>query len=553
MTTILLLFLGTSLSTGLIVLVLIILTPFLNKRYAAKWKYLIWIFLALRLLVPFSGADGWSAVEQLSRTEMRTAAEPKEADTNMTADGIRRAGRIIVELPAEMTTPMILQDVLRSEENNAGITLLDVAAFVWMSGSLIFISVHVISYFYCKRQVMQKGRIVKDVHILRQASERKRELRIGRTIRVMTYAEAGSPMVIGFLNPVLILPIEQYSAEELFFILKHEMIHLKRGDICVKLLLVMANAVHWFNPVIWMMRKEAATDMELSCDERVIQGLDDAVRKAYTETLLSVLHKGFVRKTVLSTQFYGGTKIMKRRFQNILIKNAKKNGIFVLICAVILTISLGTLVGCSAAKEDTAVSFDDNTLDTTVSFDDNASEITISLDNDILETTMMLSFVKEGETERKQACLAAGDGYYVYLPDGEWQQSGSDMWASVANEEVRLWIVHSEDKSIDSADQELADNGYVTEEEFHRRKQEEDLIYHVELRASGNDVWEIFYCYPVDSEEGWGRELPVIADTFGVSAAADEESGGQADDVSAHVGTMNLIYRYIGRLINLVI
>ncbi len=544
MTTILLLFLGTSLSAGLIVLILIVLSPFLDKRYAAKWKYLIWIFLALRLLVPFSGADGRPAAEWLSRTGTQTAAGPEKADPDITADGIGRAGRIIVELPAGMTTPMIPQSVLRSEESNTGITLLDVAAFVWMAGSLIFISVHVISYFHCKRQVMQKGRMVKDVHILRQVSERKRELQIRRTIRVMTYAEAGSPMVIGFRKPVLVLPTEQYSAEELFFILKHEMIHLKRGDICVKLLLVMANAVHWFNPVIWMMRREAAVDMELSCDERVTQGLDDAVRKAYTETLLSVLQKGFVRKTVLSTQFYGGTKIMKRRFQNIWIKNAKKNGIFVLICAVILTISLGTLVGCSAAKEDTAVSVDDNT-----------PEMTISLDNDILETTMTLSFVKEGETEQKQVCLAAGDGYYLYLPDGEWRQSGSDMWAAVANEQVRLWIVHSEDKSIDSAGQELADDGYVTEEGVHRRKEEEDLIYHVELRASGNDVWEIFYCYPVDSEEGWGRELPVIADTFGVTAAADEESenGGQTGDTGAYVGTMNRIYRYVGRLINLVI
>ena len=326
MTTILLLFLGTSLSAGLIVLILIVLSPFLDKRYAAKWKYLIWIFLALRLLVPFSGADGRPAAEWLSRTGTQTAAGPEKADPDITADGIGRAGRIIVELPAGMTTPMIPQSVLQSEESNTGITLLDVAAFVWMAGSLIFISVHVISYFHCKRQVMQKGRMVKDVHILRQVSERKRELQIRRTIRVMTYAEAGSPMVIGFRKPVLVLPTEQYSAEELFFILKHEMIHLKRGDICVKLLLVMANAVHWFNPVIWIMRREAAVDMELSCDERVTQGLDDAVRKAYTETLLSVLQKGFVRKTVLSTQFYGGTKIMKRRFKIYGSKTRRKTG-----------------------------------------------------------------------------------------------------------------------------------------------------------------------------------------------------------------------------------
>ena len=101
------------------------------------------------------------------------------------------------------------------------------------------------------------------------------------------------------------------------------------------------------------MQKEAVIDMELSCDERVIQGTSFALRKAYTETLLSMLHKQCVRKTVLSTQFYGGTKIMKKRFKNILIRNRKKNGISILVCAAVLSITLGMLVGCSVTKENT--------------------------------------------------------------------------------------------------------------------------------------------------------------------------------------------------------
>ncbi|MDE5824996.1 MAG: hypothetical protein K2N44_04415 [Lachnospiraceae bacterium] len=42
----------------------------------------------------------------------------------------------------------------------------------------------------------------------------------------------------------------------------------------------MAHAVHWFNPLIWMMQKEAAIDMELSCDGCVTCGADYAVREA---------------------------------------------------------------------------------------------------------------------------------------------------------------------------------------------------------------------------------------------------------------------------------
>lgn len=160
-------------------------------------------------------------------------------------------------------------------------------------------------------------------------------------------------MLIGFFHHILVLPTEQYDSEELFFILKHELIHLKRGDIYFKLLFVVANVAHWFNPLVWIMQKEAAVDMELSCDERVTKDTDYVTRKAYTETLLSTLHKQSSKKTVLSTQFYGGKQIMKKRFKNILAKKGKKNGIAVLICAIILTVSLGTLVGCSVTKENT--------------------------------------------------------------------------------------------------------------------------------------------------------------------------------------------------------
>lgn len=343
-------------------------------------------------------------------------------------------------------------------------------------------------------------------------------------------------MIIGFFKPVLVLPKERYSPEELFFILKHELVHLKRGDVYFKLLFVTASAVHWFNPFIWIMQKEAAVDMELSCDERVTQGANYAARKAYTETLLSMLHKRCDRRTSLSTQFYGGTKIMKKRFKNILRKNRKRNGIFILILAVALTMGFGALIGCSIAKEDTRKEDTgtenrgredaENMPDQSERAEIQAEQMPVapsSADHNPWENTIILTFSKEGEEERKQAGLAIGDGYSFFLPDNEWQQAGSDTWTAAVNERVRLWVTRYEEKAMDSVDQELTDNGYVTAGDYHKRKQEGDLIYHVLLKESEHDVWCVFYCYPSDSEEGWGRELPVIADTFALSAGARDE------------------------------
>lgn len=515
-----------SMSVGLTVIILILLSPLLYKRYAVKWKYLIWIFLALRLLIPFRGITGQSVLDMLLQGNIQTASESDQNNGGAPTDETLVPRRIIVEIPTQMTTPIMAQ----SGNNSIDLTMLDVMVFVWISGSLIFISVHFASYFHCKRQLVKKGEIVEDVHILSQVFKLKRELHIRGTVRVIEYYEGESPMIIGFLKPVLILPKEQYSAEELYFILKHELVHLKRRDVYLKLLFVTANAVHWFNPLIWIMQKEAVIDMELSCDERVTQGADYAMRKAYTETLLSMLHRQYDRRTTLSTQFYEGSKIMKKRFKNILTKKAKKNGIPILICAVILSIGFGTLVGCSNLKENTKK--ENMAREDTESISEQPEEEAVqtepspvdhsSIENDTLENTTVLIFSKEGEQEEKQAVLATGNGYSVYLPEGEWYQSDSDTWTAAVNEQVRFWVTCYQNESIDSVDQTLEDDSYVTEENYHKWKQEGDLLYHVELKEFENNVWGIFYSYPSDAEEGFGRELPVIVNTFALSIEAND-------------------------------
>ncbi len=538
--------LGISVSIGLIVIGLIFLTPFLNKRYAAKWKYLIWIFLALRLLIPFSGANGQDVMDRMSQLKVGTNSESEENDANNPTDTAMPYRGIVVEIPAQMTTPIKAS----SEKSTADITMLDIVTLVWIIGSLIFIFVHLISYSHYKRQVLKNGKMIKETRILSQIFRLKRELHIRRTVCVMEYDEAESPMIIGFIKPVLVLPKEQYNSEDLFFILKHELVHFKRGDVYLKLLFVTANAVHWFNPIIWIMQKEAVIDMELSCDERVTQGTSFELRKAYTETLLSMLHKQCVRKTVLSTQFYGGKKIMKKRFKNILIRNRKKNGISILICAVVLSITLGMLVGCSVTKENTEKENIENE-DTANEDMGNVSEPSgleaaqtaptpvdnSSTENNALENTITLTFSKEGEQEQKQATLAIGNGYSFYLPDDEkWHLSAPDLWTTDINEQIALWVTHFEGESVDSVNQKLEDDGYTEDDSYKWWKQEGDLLYHAEQKVFENNIWVIFYSYPVDFQEGWGREFPVIVNTFALSDGAENGEMNNAVGTGEYLG-----------------
>lgn len=54
------------------------------------------------------------------------------------------------------------------------------------------------------------------------------------------------------------------------------MIHLKRNDLWIKALVLVANALHWFNPLVYVLRKDIHMWSELSCDEEVVK---DTVRR----------------------------------------------------------------------------------------------------------------------------------------------------------------------------------------------------------------------------------------------------------------------------------
>lgn len=363
-----------SISTSLIIVFLLIFATFLNKRYAVKWKYLLWVVIAIRLIVPFHMNIPFPQIVIDVPTEITVPIDTNKENDAPTMPPIEPKPVEVNNGNANKAPLQTEQRPLQTEQRPLRLTLLDITAYLWLTGCLLFLTVHIFSFLHYKGRITKKGMVVKERYILQQVCESSRKLRIKPNIRILRYEDAESPMVIGFLKPMLILPNCDYSEEELFFVLKHELIHIKRHDIYLKLLFVIANAMHWFNPLIYIMQKEAVVDMELSCDEEVIRQTAYAVRKAYTETLFSTFNKQCKKGTFLTTQFYGGKKIMKKRFKNILTKSPKKNGLLLCICAVCITLISGMLIGCSVINNDSPEESGQTDLDNTnPSLEDNSN------------------------------------------------------------------------------------------------------------------------------------------------------------------------------------
>lgn len=340
-----------SISTSLIIILLLVLAPLLNKRYAVKWKYLMWTVIAVRLIIPFHMDIPFPQILINVPTEITA---PIDTNSQIPRGNKNDAPTMspVEQKPAEIRHGNTMMAPSQTEQKPLKLTLLDIIAYLWLTGCLLFLSVHIISYLHYKGHITKNGMVVKQKYILQQVCRLSETLQIKPSIRILRYEDVESPMVVGLSKPILVLPDFDYSEEELFFILKHELIHIKRHDIFFKFLFMIANALHWFNPLVYMMKKEAVVDMELSCDEKVIQQTAYAVRKAYTETILCTLNRQHKKGTSLTTQFYGGKEIMKKRFKNILTKSPKKNGLLFCICAVCITIIPGMLIGCSAIISD---------------------------------------------------------------------------------------------------------------------------------------------------------------------------------------------------------
>ena len=80
-----------------------------------------------------------------------------------------------------------------------------------------------------------------------------------------------TPMLLGLLRPVIVLPDRDYDDEMLRGILRHELTHYRRGDLAYKWFAVLVSSLHWFNPFFSLFRREIDRACELSCDERLLR------------------------------------------------------------------------------------------------------------------------------------------------------------------------------------------------------------------------------------------------------------------------------------------
>jgi len=154
-------------------------------------------------------------------------------------------------------------------------------------------------------------------------------------------------MLVGFFKPIIVLPDMKFSEKELDVILAHELTHFRRKDVLVKFIILLVNAAHWFNPAVYVLNKQINALCELSCDEKVVKGMDESNRKFYGEMILAMLRHGNVQRNLICTSgLCNSKKNIKRRLTNII--STKKTRKSIVALSIIATMTV-LMIGSAAA------------------------------------------------------------------------------------------------------------------------------------------------------------------------------------------------------------
>ncbi len=335
-----------SLSTAAVIGVLLLLVPLWQKRYSARWRKAIWLIIAARLLMPFSLELPQTPVQMnvdLQATPAWQAAVTDDAVTDGASVNTTDNAVQTVNYTAQ-DNAAVVSDVTVAEEMQ--LSRGELWALVWLVGAVLFLLVHGVQYAVFRRRVLRNAQPLPEQDVLlQQASD---GLNLCHYPNVLLSSKAQGPMLIGFMKSAIILPERIYNERELLLILRHELVHYQQHDLWYKLVLLLANAVHWFNPLVYLMNRQANRDVEQVCDDKVVANQDMNYRKAYSLTILQAMSSS--RGIALSTYLSKGAQNSKKRFAEILYPQKYKRGLLLLCVVIIAAVGVS---GCLQIGADT--------------------------------------------------------------------------------------------------------------------------------------------------------------------------------------------------------
>ncbi len=314
-----------------------------GRRLSCAAGYYLWLLVLLRLMLPFTIPDSVMA-NTFDRASAVAQQHWQQSDIPTVRDD---AGASAASGDTAPPLPSADPAEVPSAVKTLRLPALSPAAVlcaVWSCGAAFVLLRGILSYWLLRRRLVRESSPPdpQDLAVFRQM--------YGKTpVKLICSAEAPTPMLLGLWRPLLVLPARSYVKNDmdapLRFLLRHEMTHYAHRDLWYKWLVLAAQAVHWFNPLLPLLAKAIARDCELACDEAVTAPMDANQRRCYGNTLLAFAAASSLPRGALATTLAGSAKeTLARRLKRIRSPYRRTAGT-VLLTALLAAV----LMGCGTA------------------------------------------------------------------------------------------------------------------------------------------------------------------------------------------------------------
>ncbi len=263
---------------GVLVAAILAATLALLQRQNANARYLASCG-ALILLVALGIATGYRAYDPGAAPAMPAAVAAYIQDSSSDTTVTEPQSVAATEAPAPASTTW--QDFFVSAVTIANAHLAQIVA-IWLLGVVILSSRLIVGWIGAHRLTTRRShqagsQWIRSLHRIADS------LRLRRSITLLESAAVEVPTVIGWLRPVVLLPVASLSGlsvQQIEMVLAHELAHIRRHDFIVNLMQSVIETLLFYHPAVWWISNRIRIEREHCCDDLAVAVFGDPVQYA---------------------------------------------------------------------------------------------------------------------------------------------------------------------------------------------------------------------------------------------------------------------------------
>lgn len=456
---------------GILIVLVLILQFIMKNKLESRWKYLLWIPVVIRLLLPSAPesslslynvfsleafapsvhqqTDGWSFWHKLWRGSERENETSVHAEQSFIVErnGLIRETAEVTD-PSEQSANTQERRIWWSGFKHMGVT--NALMLIWLTG-VLFLTVKTIYDQLRLKHALRTGRPIETPRLSSLFHETKQLLGVKRNVQFVASGRIPGPAVVGFYKPAVVISpnlLVKLKKEQLQFILAHEFAHIRRWDVAVNWVMHIILVLHWFNPLLWLAVHKARQDQEMACDACALNRLSPQQNNAYGQTIIHVLeHFSSNHRQPGLAGLSATHKQLKRRL--IMIKHFHKKSYHMSILGMTMILALGSVTLVDAKESDAKSAA--QTASVHLEQNSNAAvnnQLDYSLPKDIVASSVNLDSYKiEHEKAVKIAAEAAKS---IPAGDKKFIESEINRVKELAQESGDMYVLYHKYKELNS-------------------------------------------------------------------------------------------------------